>query len=105
MNQLNTDIAGAMEWVVKYHAELECDFLDLYNNGVPSFGEEIDYQVQRYVWGLGNWVRASDQWGFESERYFGKMAPEIFKRRWVNLMKPKDEPKDIGPVLVDGSVL
>lgn len=104
MKQFNISIHGAMSWVAQYHADLEQKFLDLYNNVLPSWGEEIDPQVERYVWGLGNWVRASDQWGFESERYFGGKGKEIFKKRWVNLMLP-EKAQDIGPVLVDGTRL
>lgn len=104
MNQFDISIADAMDWVVKYHVRLEQRFLHLYNNGLPSWGKELDPQVERYVWGLGNWVRASDQWGFESERYFGKKGKEIFKRRWVNLMQP-EKAQDVGPILVDGTRL
>ena len=104
MHNKETYIAGAMDWVVQYHKELEDRFMQIYKNEIPEFGEPIDSQLAKYVDGLGNWVRASDQWGFESERYFGKKAQEIGKTRWVTLL-PKEKVEEIGPQLVDDSKL
>ncbi|KAF8483510.1 terpenoid synthase [Russula ochroleuca] len=104
MHHNKTDIQGAMDWVYDYHKELEAKFMDLYENKIPKFGEPVDTELAQYVDGLGNWVRASDQWGFESERYFGKKAPEIQKTRWVTLL-PKERSDELGPQLVDGSML
>ncbi|KAH9072901.1 terpenoid synthase [Lactarius deliciosus] len=104
MHNNKTDIQGAMNWVYDYHKELEAKFMDLYENKIPKFGEPVDTELAVYVEGLGNWVRASDQWGFESERYFGKKGPEIEKTRWVTLL-PKERSEDIGPQLVDDSLL
>ncbi|KAI9430162.1 hypothetical protein H4582DRAFT_2019362 [Lactarius indigo] len=63
MHHNKTDIQGAMNWVHDYHKELEAKFMDLYENKMPNLES-----------------RAGDQWGFESERYFGKKGPEIGKR-------------------------
>jgi hypothetical protein len=104
MHHHKTDVQGAMGWVQEYHKELEERFMALYEHEIPSFGEPVDTQLARYVDGLGNWVRASDQWGFESERYFGKKGPEICLTRWVTLM-PKEKEADIGPQLIDDSLL
>jgi len=104
MHHNKTDVQGAMDWVYNYHKELEAKFMDIYENKIPKFGEPVDTELAQYVDGLGNWVRASDQWGFESERYFGKKAPEIQKTRWVTLM-PKERSDELGPQLVDGSQL
>jgi len=104
MHHNKTDIKGAMDWVYNYHKELEAKFMDIYENKIPKFGEPVDTDLAQYVDGLGNWVRASDQWGFESERYFGKKAPEIQKTRWVTLL-PKERSDELGPQLVDGSLL
>ena len=93
------------EGVENHHLGLESQFLELYYHHVPKFHSyHIDSDVAKYVDGLGNWVRASDQWGFESERYFGKRGPEIFENRWVTLM-PKERVEDIGPQLVDDTLL
>ena len=91
MHQHKTDIQGAMNWVHDCHKELEAKFMDLYENKIPRFGEPVDSELARYVDGIGNWVRANDQWDFETERYFGKKALEIEKTRWVTLL-PKVHP-------------
>ena len=103
MNQLKTDVAGAMKWVDEHHKELERKFNENFER-LPKWGETIDSQLARYVDGLGNWVRANDQWSFVSERYFGNKGPEIMKSRWVTLL-PKERTEDIGPQVVDGSLL
>lgn len=59
---------------------------------VPSFGPKLDPQVARYVDGLGNWVRANDQWSFESQRYFGTKGLQIMKHRTVGLLPMVSEP-------------
>ncbi|KAH9065032.1 terpenoid synthase [Lactarius vividus] len=104
MHHNKTDIQGAMNWAYDYHKELEAKFMDLYENKIPKFGEPVDIELAQYVEGLGNWVRANDQWGFESERYFGKKGPEIERTRCVTLL-PKGRSEDIGPQLVDDFLL
>jgi hypothetical protein len=82
------------------------DWTMINQNGLSweQYREPVDTELARYVDGLGNWVRASGQWGFESERYFGKKGPEIEKNRWVRL-SPKGRSEDVGPQLVDDAVL
>ncbi|KAI9457169.1 terpenoid synthase [Boletus coccyginus] len=81
MNEHHTDVNGAMLWVA--------DFL---------------LGVKAYCDGLGQWVRALDEWSFESERYFGNKGPKIKENRWMLLM-PKTCTTEIGPVHVDSSLL
>ncbi|KAI0290412.1 terpenoid synthase [Multifurca ochricompacta] len=104
MYQNKTDIQEAMNWVSEYHKELEEKFMDIYENKIPKFGKPVDEQLAQYVDGIGNWVRANYQWGFESERYFGKKGLEIQRTRWVTLM-PKKCSKKIDPQHPDGSKL
>ena len=52
---------------------------------LPSWGPEIDAQVQVYVEGLADWIVGSLHWSFDSERYFGKKGPQIKESRVVNL--------------------
>ncbi len=93
-----------MNWVHDYHKEVEAKFMDLLENKIPKFDEPVDSELARYLDGIGNWVRANDQWNFETERYFGKKALEIGRTRWVTLL-PKERPEYIGPLLVDDSLL
>ena len=53
---------------------------------LPSWGPEIDAQVQVYVQGLADWISGSLHWSFESERYFGKKAGQVKKHRVVELL-------------------
>ena len=52
---------------------------------LPSWGYEIDAQVQTYVEGLADWIIGSLHWSFDSERYFGKMGSQIKRSRVVEL--------------------
>lgn len=90
MHNYKLDVCGAMEWIGEFNDRIAKSFL-LAKDQVPSWGEPVDSQVARYVHGLGNWVRANDQWSFESERYFGKMGMDILKNRVVNML-PKQNP-------------
>ncbi|KAJ7301787.1 isoprenoid synthase domain-containing protein [Mycena albidolilacea] len=54
-----TDIAGAIKWISHRNDELVGRFLETkedilnHRNGVPSWGEDIDIQVAKYIDGLG----------------------------------------------------
>lgn len=82
-----------MNWVADYHTEVESRFLDGLKR-LPSWGPEMDRQVQQYVYGLANWPRCNDCWNFESGRYFGSKGLEIQKSRVVPLY-PKVSPAQI----------
>lgn len=108
MHHNKTDVQGAVDWVSNWLKDLEARFMDLYENKMPKFGEPVDTELGQYVDGIGNWVRANDQWHFESERYLGKKGLEIQKTRWVTLLPKKMVPledSEVGPELVDGSML
>ncbi|KAJ7199079.1 terpenoid synthase [Mycena rebaudengoi] len=86
-----TDVAGGMQWISDRHDEVAQHFLatrdDILNhkNGVPLWGRDMDEQVEKYVDGLGQWVRDDDQWYFGSERYFGDTGMEIEQCRIVRI--------------------
>ena len=52
---------------------------------LPSWGPEIDEQVQVYVRGLMDWIVGGLHWSFYTERYFGKRGSQIKKARVVEL--------------------
>lgn len=52
---------------------------------LPSWGPEIDAQVQVYVQGLADWIVGSLHWSFDSERYFGKTGAQVKRSRIVEL--------------------
>lgn len=104
MNELNLDVNGAMRWVGDFHKQLEKQFFEAFNN-LPKWGNaELDAQIAVYCDGLGNWVRANDQWSFESERYFGARGLEIMETKTLALM-PIQRTEALGPQLVDDSIL
>ncbi|KAG2046914.1 terpenoid synthase [Suillus hirtellus] len=53
---------------------------------LPSWGEEVDKDVAKYVEGLQNWITGTLQWSFECARYFGKNAHIIKQNRIVKLL-------------------
>ncbi|KAE8146500.1 pentalenene synthase [Aspergillus avenaceus] len=46
---------------------------------LPSWGEEIDAEVQQYIRGVQNVVRANLHWSFRSGRYFGDANEDVRK--------------------------
>jgi 5-epi-alpha-selinene synthase len=47
--------------MIEAYIELEAD--------TPSFGEEVDVEVQRYLAGLRCWMRGNIDWSYETGRY------------------------------------
>lgn len=88
MHQYSCDFDSAMQWAVKYHKEVQERFMASRKN-VPSWGPEVDAQVQEYIMHLANWPRGNHCWCFESGRYFGTNGREYQKTRLVSLL-PKD---------------
>ncbi|KAJ7811924.1 terpenoid synthase [Mycena olivaceomarginata] len=85
----NITLRGAIKWISHRNDELVGRFLETkedilnHRNGVPSWGEDIDIQVAKYIDGLGQWIRGHDEWSFNSERYFGDKGLEIQQTRTV----------------------
>ena len=52
---------------------------------LPSWGPQVDAQVQVYVQGLADWIAGYLHWSFDSERYFGRKGWQIKKDRIVAL--------------------
>ncbi|EED81950.1 predicted protein [Postia placenta Mad-698-R] len=85
MQQFNTDLEGAIAWVVNYHEDVEIKFLDGMKR-LPSFGPTVDKELEEYVLALAIWPRTNDCWNFESGRYFGSKGLEFQKTRYVPLL-------------------
>ncbi|KAF8546266.1 terpenoid synthase [Imleria badia] len=103
MNEYHTDVNGAMLWVEDYLLRV-ADRFHAAMADLPQWEEPLNSQVKAYCDGLGQWVRALDDWSFEGERYFGKKGLEIKENRWM-LLLPKKCTMEIGPVHVDSSLL
>ncbi|EGN95075.1 hypothetical protein SERLA73DRAFT_187364 [Serpula lacrymans var. lacrymans S7.3] len=85
MHDLKVDINGAMDWIDQRYSMLVQEFIDIMKEVLG----ESDV-VEWYIWGIGNWVKATHTWCFESERYFGKHGLHIQKERWIDLYFRKE---------------
>ncbi|KAF2086500.1 terpenoid synthase [Saccharata proteae CBS 121410] len=50
---------------------------------IPSWGEKIDVQVQRYLKACVDVLRANVHWSYKSQRYFGKDVQRVRETRQV----------------------
>lgn len=58
---------------------------------LPSWGPEIDRQVNMYANGLADWIVGSLHWSFETTRYFGTNGRKIKATRVVELLPLRPE--------------
>ena len=87
MRERGLDVQGAIDWLDRYIADALAGFLDNATN-MPSWGKDIDRQVKIYIDGVAQWVRGTDDWTFESGRYFGSKGLEVQKTRVMSLQAP-----------------
>lgn len=85
MNQEGLDLQSAVDFVGDLCRQSIERFV-AERASLPSWGPEIDSQVDIYVDGLADWIVGSLHWSFESERYFGKIGLEVKKTRTVTLL-------------------
>ena len=104
MNEFGTDVNGAMLWAQDYHTKAEQKF-HAAMAALPEWDEPLNSQVKAYCHGVGNWVRANYEWGFEGKKYFGDRGLEIMEKRWVSLLPKWEDKPEVGPVFVDGSLM
>lgn len=85
MRQEGLDLQSAINFVGDLCKQSIDRFVDQKNN-LPSWGPEIDRQVEKYVGGMADWIVGSLHWSFDSERYFGKIGLEVKTTRTVELL-------------------
>ncbi|KAI3395183.1 hypothetical protein diail_1677 [Diaporthe ilicicola] len=92
MAELNLGVQEALDWIGRLHDELAAEFIVEYARVPELFTESevANAEIRFYVDALGNWVRANDQWSFESQRYFGTDGMRILKERTVTLLPKRD---------------
>ncbi len=56
---------------------------------LPSWGNEVDREVETYVRGMQDWMVGSLHWSFITKRYFGEQGKAIKKHRVVSLLPRK----------------
>lgn len=84
IREFNLDPEGAINWVEGYIKQ-DIDAFLAARDALPSWGDDVDDEVKKYVDGIGYWVRGMDCWSFESQRYFGKDGLAIQKHRVVRI--------------------
>lgn len=58
---------------------------------LPSFGALVDEAVQKYIFGMENWIIGNIIWCLETPRYFGRDFQEVKKTLVVKLQAPETE--------------
>ncbi|KAK0628328.1 terpenoid synthase [Bombardia bombarda] len=76
MNAQDLGLQAAVNFIGDWHDKIIKEFFSSWAS-LPSWGEDIDRQVQYYVESIVRWVRGCSDWSFEAPRYFGTQAPEI----------------------------
>lgn len=88
MNELDLSLQEAIDYVDELLRKSLDDFL-YHKSILPSWGPEVDKQVQAYVRGMEHWIVGSIKWGFDSRRYFGAEYEE-FKRTFLVTLWPQE---------------
>lgn len=92
MRVSNAGVQDAIYQACGYHAAQMAVFNDVYAKleaEMPIWGARVDAETIKYVGGIGNWVRASDQWSYETKRYFGEKSMEFMRTRTCVLLPKK----------------
>jgi hypothetical protein len=84
MNDRGLDLQSAVDFVGDM-CKKAYDRFQENREMLPSWGPDVDPQVKIYVNGLADWIVGSMNWSFHSERYFGKLGPEVKVTRKVRL--------------------
>ena len=69
-----------LQEAVDYVADLCLGCIDRFTalrKALPSWGPEIDDQLNVYIDGLGDWMIGNLVWSFETERYFGTDGAQV----------------------------
>lgn len=90
MNQYTLDLQSAVDLAGSHCFDCITKFEDN-RKALPSWGEEIDREVDLYVQGLQDWIIGSLHWSFACRRYFGAEGKEIKEHRTVFLLSEKHQ--------------
>ncbi|EIW83693.1 terpenoid synthase [Coniophora puteana RWD-64-598 SS2] len=93
MAQHGLSLQGAVDFV----GQLCAASITRFESGrttLPSWGPDVDCDVQKYVMGLQDWIAGSLHWSFETERYFGKRGKEV-RQAGVVKLSPMKAPKKV----------
>ncbi|KAM7197447.1 terpenoid synthase [Naviculisporaceae sp. PSN 640] len=85
----------AIAWIDDWNEKLLVEFLEIKDeisevSARESWSEDTLQQVFKYVEILGCWVRANEEWNFESHRYLGTDGPRVRRERTLAMMPKVD---------------
>ncbi|KAJ5320443.1 terpene cyclase [Penicillium antarcticum] len=63
---------------------------------LPSWGRDIDAEVQKYIRGVRNVVQANLHWSFSSGRYFGDAVEEVRRTMMVKVQERSADKPEAG---------
>jgi len=84
MKELNLDVQGGIDYVGD-RIKAEIDQFIAQKAKLPSWGPEIDRQVDAYARGIQNAVICSSVWSLSTPRYFGDEYEEVKRTLCVTL--------------------
>lgn len=87
MNEQELSLQEAIDFVGDL-CKSTMDTFEQVRHSLPSWGPEIDAQVQKYVGGLQDWIIGSLHWSFATPRYFGEKGQEV-KNQLIVKISPR----------------
>lgn len=85
MNEQGLDLQSAIDLVADMCRQ-SIDRFVIDSANLPSWGPQVDRDVQTYINGLADWIIGSLHWSFETERYFGKTGRAVKAAGAVELL-------------------
>lgn len=80
MNQIRTDLDGAIKWIIDLHNQKTKEYFELLEQVRTSWGNhQLDGEVAQYIIGLGNLVRACSCYSFEVRRLSQRVRRSLTK--------------------------
>jgi len=94
MHEKDIGPKAAVEWIGERNEQIVGEFLafqkELAGIAARQWGDDTRRQVGLYVDILGCWVRANENWHFESHRHFGTEGAKMQKERQVAMLPRVD---------------
>ncbi|KIJ41100.1 hypothetical protein M422DRAFT_255948 [Sphaerobolus stellatus SS14] len=84
MKKYNLDIQSAVDRVADICGDALSKYLEA-KAQFPSYGPEVDAQIQSFLHILQSWMSGNLAWSFVTPRYLGEKRLEIKEHRWVDL--------------------
>jgi len=87
MKAKGVDLQTACDYVGEHFNMLMKRWLEA-KERLPSWGEEVDRDVQRYIEATGHWIRGNLDWCFATQRYFGAEHKNV-RHTHIVVLRPR----------------